>query len=73
MSIYKFQTFNTWYMYIFMDIREEFAFKNLPTTRQSNPLNANSESDVDPMILTKLFTYCMSLRLLLGDSSSFYV
>ena len=31
------------------------------------------KSDADPIILTKLFTHCVSHRLLLGDSSSFYV
>ena len=38
-SIYKSQTFIMWYMYIFLDIREEFVFRNSPITRQSNPLN----------------------------------
>ena len=40
MSIYKSQTFIMWYIYIFLDIREESAFRNSPITRQSNPLNA---------------------------------
>ena len=38
-SICKSQTFIMWYMYIFLDIGEEFAFRNSPITRQSNPLN----------------------------------
>ena len=60
-----------WYMYIFLDIREELAFRNSPITRQSNPLNA--AVNVGAIILTKLFTHCvmMSLRLPPGDRSSF--
>ena len=65
------QTFIMWCMYIFLDTREELAFRNSPITRQSNPLNVTV--NIGAIILTKLFTHCVMMRLRLppGDRSSF--